>query len=341
MPAKGISLHLGLNGVDPIHYGGWDGALSACEFDAKDMTTLAKAQGFAAQTLLTRQATSAAVIGAIQQAAATLESGDIFFLSYSGHGGQMPDTNGDEVDGQDETWVLFDRELVDDELYALWGRFAAGVRIVMLSDSCHSGTMARFMPTFLRANGGMVMPPKSRLMPPEVALRTYRRNKALYDGIQKKAGASQKVRVKATVLLISGCKDNQLSMDGSRNGLFTEKLRKVWNGGKFTGTHKQFRNKISALMPATQSPNYYKVGAPNPAFEAQPPFTINTSGKKNPVFGGGGGGGVFGASKPPASKSGKRSRRKATGRKAKMLAFGDDEANPVFGGGGGGGVFGG
>ena len=45
MPAKGLSLHLGLNGVDPAHYGGWDGALSACEFDAKDMNTLAKAQG--------------------------------------------------------------------------------------------------------------------------------------------------------------------------------------------------------------------------------------------------------------------------------------------------------
>ena len=274
MPAKGLSLHLGLNRVDPAHYGGWDGALSACEFDAKDMNALAKAQGFTTRTLLTPQATTAAVIGAIQQAAATLRSGDIFFLSYSGHGGQVPDTNGDEADGQDETWVMFDRELVDDELYALWGRFAAGVRIVMLSDSCHSGTVARFMPTFLRANAGMVMPPKSRLMPPDVALKTYRRNKALYEGIQKPVGASEKARVRATVLLISGCQDNQLSMDGNRNGLFTEKLRKVWRGGKFTGTHKQFRNKIAALMPASQTPNYFKVGAANAAFEAQKPFTL-------------------------------------------------------------------
>ena len=257
MPTKGLSLHLGLNRVDPAHYGGWDGALTACEFDAKDMTALAKARGFTTQRLLTAQATSAAVIGAIQQAATTLKSGDIFFLSYSGHGGQVPDTNGDDVDGQDETWVLFDRELVDDEMYALWGRFAAGVRIVMLSDSCHSGTMARVMPIFLRANAGMVMPPRVRLMPPDVALKTYRRNKALYDGIQRKTTSAEKARVRATVVLISGCQDNQLSLDGPRNGLFTEKLRKVWNGAKFTGTHKQFRNKISALMPASQTPNYY------------------------------------------------------------------------------------
>lgn len=51
-----------------------------------------------------------------------------------------------------------------------------------------------------------------------------------------------------------------------------------WDGAltacEFTGTHKQFRNNISALMPASQTPNYYKVGAANPAFEAQKPFTI-------------------------------------------------------------------
>jgi hypothetical protein len=35
--ARGISLHIGLNRVDPDHYDGWDGALTACEFDAEDM----------------------------------------------------------------------------------------------------------------------------------------------------------------------------------------------------------------------------------------------------------------------------------------------------------------
>ena len=30
-------MHLGLNHVDPARYEGWDGELSACEFDAKDM----------------------------------------------------------------------------------------------------------------------------------------------------------------------------------------------------------------------------------------------------------------------------------------------------------------
>jgi hypothetical protein len=73
-----------------------------------------------------------------------LESGDFFWLTYSGHGGQVSDTNSDdETDEKDETWVLYDRQLVDLELYALWGEFKPGVRIFVLSDSCHSGSVTR------------------------------------------------------------------------------------------------------------------------------------------------------------------------------------------------------
>ena len=36
---RGMSLHIGLNSVDPEHYQ-WDGALAACEFDATDMEAL-------------------------------------------------------------------------------------------------------------------------------------------------------------------------------------------------------------------------------------------------------------------------------------------------------------
>ena len=150
--SKGTSIHIGLNRVDPVHYGGWDGQLTACEFDAKDMRAIAHAQGFTTHMLLTTAARAGAVAKAMTQAAATLLGGDMLLLTYSGHGGQVPDTNHDEADRQDETWVLYDRELVDDELYSLWARFKPGVRIVVISDSCHSGTVAREMATIRRAN---------------------------------------------------------------------------------------------------------------------------------------------------------------------------------------------
>jgi len=175
------------------------------------------------------------------------------------------------VDGKDETWVLYDRQLIDDELYALWAKFVPGVRIVMLSDSCHSGTVSRVMPTYEQLFGPAR---RYRAMPDAVALKTYQMHRKLYDSLQQVCARGDQATVSATVLLVSGCQDNQLSSDGDRNGLFTEKLRKVWNNGKFTGGYRVFRQKIAAVMPPTQTPRYTRVGAPNPAFERQRPFAI-------------------------------------------------------------------
>src|SRR5207245_3218986 len=86
--------------------------------------------------------------------------------------------------------------------------------------------------------------------------------------------AAESAKVKASVLLISGCMDNQTSQDGARNGLFTGTLKKVWNGGKFKGTYRKLRDLIVSHMPRDQTPNYYFVGAASAKFEAQQPFTI-------------------------------------------------------------------
>ena len=75
--AQGISVHVGLNKVDPKQYEGWDGQLTACEADAKDMVALAKKQGFKSSTLLlTKDATAEGLSDAILGAARTLKSGD-------------------------------------------------------------------------------------------------------------------------------------------------------------------------------------------------------------------------------------------------------------------------
>ena len=114
---QGISVHIGLNSVDPTQYEGWDGQLTACEADAKDMQALAKKQKFSSSTLLlTKAATAQAVSDAILGATEALKSDDLFFLTYSGHGGQVNDTNSEEKDRMDETWVCYDRQLIDDEL---------------------------------------------------------------------------------------------------------------------------------------------------------------------------------------------------------------------------------
>jgi metacaspase-1 len=277
---QGISLHIGLNRVDPAHYNGWDGALNACEFDANDMQAVAESRGFQTNKLLTEEATADAVIAAIEQAAGQLAQGDLFVCSYSGHGGQVPDGNGeDEEDRSDETWVAYDRQLVDDELYALWGKFAPGVRIFVLSDSCHSGTVTRRIdapvPDLVATRQkAAAHSPRYRALPRDVMIATYRAHAELYDQIQENTPGSEEADPGATVLLISGCRDDQLSLDGFANGLFTENLREVWNDGAWDGGHAEFREAIRERMPDTQQPNYTRVGASNPEFEGQTPFTI-------------------------------------------------------------------
>ena len=79
--------------------------------------------------------------------------------------------------------------------------------------------------------------------------------------------------VKASVILISGCQDNQTSLDGDHNGAFTEQLLHIWNDGKFSGNYANFHARVKARLPPTQSPNLFTLGSAG-AFLAQMPFTV-------------------------------------------------------------------
>ena len=287
--SKAHSLHIGLNAVSAAAYEGWDGPLSACEFDAKDMAAIAKSKAIQSTVLLTKKATRANVLAGMRAAAKALKSGDLFLLTYSGHGGQMPDKDGDEPDKKDETWCLFDGQLIDDEFYFELSKFKTGVRILVLSDSCHSGTVTRAFPPPTPV-------PHSKLMPPEVGNRVYEAHKAFYDDLQSGvAKAAERALIdpdtalaqigaaghatalvgkfNPAVVLISGCQDNQTSLDGDHNGAFTGQLLSVWNHGKFTGNYATFHARIRAGLPGTQSPNLFTLGDAN-AFLAQVPFSV-------------------------------------------------------------------
>jgi hypothetical protein len=213
----------------------------------------------------------------IRNASKTLNSGDIFMLNYSGHGGQVPDLQDDEPDGLDETWCLYNGQLVDDEHYLLLGEFAKGIRILSFSDSCHSGTMLKM--AFYRDKVNLEISnegsPKFRCMPKNIENRTYRDNKDFYDKILNNPKLkNSEERVKASALLISGCQDNQLSEDGTFNGLFTSQVLRVWKNGLFKGDYRKFYKTIVNRMPRDQTPNYYRVGTRNTRFERQRPFTV-------------------------------------------------------------------
>lgn len=280
--ATGISLHIGVNKCDGAHYSGWEGPLNFCEADANSIHEIAKSQGFESRMLLTQQAKRNDVIESIEAAAAILRCGDIFLLSYAGHGGQIPDKNRDERDRVDETWCLFDGQLLDDEIDVLMGKFLPGVRVLVLSDSCHSGSVTRNLvnevPTTLIDKDNFSTGQKAshlsfRFMPRKIAISVYAANSDFYDERQSLI-PREKPFVAASVLLISGCKDNQLSGEAWGHGLFTAALLDTWENGDFEGGHGDFYHQILKQMPSNQTPMLFPTGISNEAFYNQKPFSI-------------------------------------------------------------------
>jgi hypothetical protein len=293
--ATGVSLHIGLNSVDPAGYDGWSGPLDGCEPDAKDMEKLASSLGYKTKKLLTKKATSSAVLAQLHAYSKQLKAGDILLLTYSGHGGQIPDVDDEEAEDQDETWCLYDRQVVDDELYAMYGRFALGVRIVVLSDSCHSGTVIRAFPPSVQADimsgardlseaypqafsdsyqtGRRGAPVRYRLAPPDVTARDFKKRQSLYEAVQFASGGGDHRALGATVLLISGCQDNQLSADLGTNGLFTVRLLAAYKAVGKSASYYRLYKKLLQSMPPDQTPNLLVQG-PNSAFKDQVAFSI-------------------------------------------------------------------
>ncbi|GBG31912.1 Rho GTPase-activating protein 1 [Hondaea fermentalgiana] len=78
------------------------------------------------------------------------EAGDCLFLHYSGHGSQVPDEDGDEEDGRDETLIPVDFNgadpstyITDDELRSsFFEQVPKGVDLTVVFDCCHSGTLS-------------------------------------------------------------------------------------------------------------------------------------------------------------------------------------------------------
>jgi len=309
MPSKGISLHIGVNELDPDGYQywsddnqkmeGWVGKLGGCEFDAKAYFEIAKGQGFTAQILLTSEATVTNVSDAIKKAASTLSAGDTFLITYAGHGGQIPDTSGDEaansdnpfvVDSLDETWCLHDRHFIDDEKHVLYLDFAPGVRILEVNDSCHSGGMDRSFAD---------EPDKSaphRGQPGGLVHACYHAHKKLYDDIQNKIKAKATGKLQASLIHFAACQANELAGDGLPHGKFTQALTDTWKrwadesiDGDYALFNKDVVARIGELFqvdeaahsrgerdypPIVQNPKLDEVGVIDASFKSSRPFSI-------------------------------------------------------------------
>lgn len=202
--AKVVGLFVGLN------YMGTANRLSGCINDATDWAGRERAApattpGMACsekRLLLEDEATKAGIVKAVEDCFRKLSAGDWFLWQFSGHGTYAADRNGDEPDGRDEAlcpWDLNSKLLFDDEIYALLSRRPSGVRVLFVTDCCHSGTMSRNDAT----EGEPRFAPFASLGPGVRNLpRELERGTAPVED----------------VIHLSGCKDDEVSYDARFNG---------------------------------------------------------------------------------------------------------------------------
>ena len=293
--ARGVSIHVGVNRVKAPGISVPD--LHGCEHDASAMHDLARAAGFvsppglADKPILSEEATHQHVFDAIKNSA-PLSDGDIFLFTFSGHGTQRPaqDITEEPDDHEDETIVLHDRIMIDDVFRKLlWPEFNPGVRILAISDSCHSASVF-FLVNPMGANttvkkkiDDQVYPVLFREVPEFQAVAHFQKEKIFFNDLRAKIAASQK-KIQANLISLGACKDNDKTADGPVHGRFTEALLNVWDGGHFVGDYNQFRANIEANL-AVQQPNRNPKQTPvllpkqgdigfSQAFFLQRPFTI-------------------------------------------------------------------
>jgi hypothetical protein len=258
------ALCIGINNYPGTHMD-----LKGCVNDANDWATELAARGFTVNKLLDAQATKAAMVDGFKTLIGGAVSGDVVVITYSGHGTYVPDLNGDEIDGLDEGLCPYDLQtggeaLLDDEIHALFNARKAGVRLVLISDSCHSGTVTRAAgpdPDTDAAPRPRFMPmgnwlPADRL--PRGASGNPLASVAVTSGISPFASALSRG---VGDLLLAGCKEgpNNYSYDaviqGRSCGAFTYYALKALKTLKPTATYADWHAAINpGFLPSASYP---------------------------------------------------------------------------------------
>lgn len=241
------SLHIGIN-----QYPGTDMDLSGCVNDAHDWQSAMTDRGSLTPVTLTDElATKAAIERAVEELVGSLSYGETGVITYSGHGTWVPDVDGDEQDGRDEALVPYDvadaGPLLDDTLYRMFS--TCNGNLVMISDSCHSGTLARLMSPLNPAR--IQRHRKARFLPPSTFLAS--KDMRLASAVQN---VPPSLKSRQSALLLAACRDSEVAYDawfGRRaNGAFTRVALDALPGKR--STYRSWHQRIRQTLPSVDYP---------------------------------------------------------------------------------------
>jgi metacaspase-1 len=198
------------------NYPGSSMDLSGCVNDAKDWQAVLEGRGYTVQRLHDAEATKARVTDALKTLIGRAAADDSLVFTFSGHGSWLPDDDRDEPDQRDEMMcpydVMKDQYLLDDDLNEIFQKKAAGARLYVIADSCHSGSVVRYAPAPAQPDAA---PTKARFLPPYV----FARGDRLFErAIDRAVNTPAPTKLSYPALLFAGCQDSEFSYDTSFNG---------------------------------------------------------------------------------------------------------------------------
>lgn len=205
-----------------INYIGSPYELSGCIYDTELIAKTFNRNGITDIKALTDTSgikpTRENILYGIKNVLEVSKSGDTVYLFYSGHGGSIIDRSGDETDGRDEYIVSVDLYgITDDEIrQCINTNMKTGVTVFALFDCCNSGTVMDLRYTYTLNN----------------------------DLFSVKVENEQYTETPGTVVLISGCRDNELSSEATIESYLQVQGAMTW---AFIQSLKQFEvtNNIS------------------------------------------------------------------------------------------------
>lgn len=259
MPNK-TALCIGIN-----DYPGVANDLAGCVNDANDWASVLTDKGFTVKMLLDAKATKSNIVREIKSLMTKTEAGDSVVIQYSGHGSFVPDEDGDEPDGMDECICPYDivvngraNFITDDELFELYSLRNKNSKLLIISDSCHSGSVSRAGPVL--STDGPVR--KMRFLAPAAFLPEEELKKLSSAGARAFRSASPPGRYAG--LLMAGCQDKQVSFDasfgGKANGAFSFVALSTLKGLKASATYADWFREIKKKLPSSdyaQNPNLF------------------------------------------------------------------------------------
>lgn len=226
------ALHIGIDAYP-------DGnRLEKCVADARAMRTL-----FGGELLLDKEATRPNIMASIKATVRAPKKDQWAVITYSGHGTQVPDKNRDEPDGWDEAVVDVNLDvLLDDEFQSLLQGRHRQARILVICDSCYSGTIHRAAPLFSGAHLAALRRESARYIPYSTLMP-----------LKRKVGNVGPQKALPNVPLVSGCADFELSYEAQSYGVLSGAIYEQY---KSTQTIGQLAKLVGEAVDASGYPQH-------------------------------------------------------------------------------------